>query len=232
MATMTVKDAAGSTTTVEKPNSNGRAAASASRPVALSTEDLAAISALATQATLAAVLAKIIAAPATEAKQDTLIGHVDGIETLLTSGNSAQATAANQTTIIGHVDGIEASLASILAKIIAAPATEAKQDALISGVVGNEYETVAASSTDQVLGATGAIGDLITGVLIIPGTTSPGAVSIKDGSGSAISVFAGGASSVSTLHPFFVPLGIKATGAGWKVTTGTNVTAIGVGNFT
>lgn len=92
----------------------------------------AALSTLGTQTTLAAILAKIIAAPATEAKQDTIIGHVDGIEGLITSGNSAQATAANQTTIIGHVDGIEASLASILAKIIAAPATEAKQDALIA----------------------------------------------------------------------------------------------------
>lgn len=57
----------------------------------------------ATQTTLAAILAKIIAAPATEAKQDTLIGHVDGVES---------------------------ALASILAKLIAAPATEAKQDAL------------------------------------------------------------------------------------------------------
>ena len=33
----------------------------------------------ATQTTLAAILAKIIDAPATEAKQDALIGHVDGI---------------------------------------------------------------------------------------------------------------------------------------------------------
>lgn len=39
----------------------------------------------ASQTTLAAVLAKMIAAPATEAKQDTVIGHVDGIETLLTN---------------------------------------------------------------------------------------------------------------------------------------------------
>lgn len=94
----------------------------------------AALATLGTQTTLAAILAKLIAAPATEAKQDTLIGHVDGIETLLTSGNSAQATAANQTTIIGHVDGIETSLTSILAKIIAAPATEAKQDAQTAAI--------------------------------------------------------------------------------------------------
>ncbi len=88
MATMNVKDAAGSTVAVEKPNSNGRAAATASRPVALSTEDKTALDAV--------------------------------------------ATSAKQDTIIGHVDGIEGSLTSILAKLIAAPATEAKQDALIA----------------------------------------------------------------------------------------------------
>ena len=57
----------------------------------------------ATQTTLEAILAKLIATPATEAKQDTLISHVDGMES---------------------------ALASILAKLIDAPATEAKQDAL------------------------------------------------------------------------------------------------------
>lgn len=106
---------------------------------------------------------------------------------------------------------------------------------IVSGganVMGVEYETVAASQTDQVIGATGAIGDLLAGLLIVPATTSPGAVSIKDGAGSAITVFTGGASSVSGLVPFFVPLGIKATGAGWKVTTGANVSAIAVGDFT
>ena len=37
----------------------------------------------ATQTTLAAILAKIIAAPSTEAKQDILISHVDGVEAVL-----------------------------------------------------------------------------------------------------------------------------------------------------
>lgn len=96
-----------------------------------------------------------------------------------------------------------------------------------------DYETVAASQTDQSLGATGAVGDYLAGVLIVPGTTAAGAVSIKDGAGSAISIFAGGGTTaLSTLIPFFVPLGIKSTGGAWKVTTGANVTAIGVGNFT
>lgn len=96
-----------------------------------------------------------------------------------------------------------------------------------------EYETVAASQTDQAMGATGASGDYLSGVLIVPGTTAAGAVSIKDGAGSAISIFAGGdTTALTTLIPFFVPLGAKSTAGAWKVTTGANVTAIGVGNFT
>lgn len=42
----------------------------------------------------------------------------------------APSTEAKQDTIIGYVDGVEAVLANILAKIIASPATEAKQTAL------------------------------------------------------------------------------------------------------
>lgn len=97
---------------------------------------------------------------------------------------------------------------------------------------GTAYETVAASQTDQAMGATGATGDILAYVLIVPGTTSPGAVSIKDGSGSAITIFTGGASSVSSLVPFAVPVGAKSTGGAWKITTGANVTAIGFGQFT
>lgn len=96
---------------------------------------------------------------------------------------------------------------------------------------GDKYETVAASQTDQALGTTGATGDFLAGVLIVPATTSPGAVSVKDGAGSAITIFAGGASSVSNLVPFFVPVGARSAGGAWSVTTGTNVSAIGVGDF-
>ncbi len=102
---------------------------------------------------------------------------------------------------------------------------------MAGSVWGTDYETVAASQTDQILGASGAVGDLLSGVLIVPATTSPGAVSIKDGAGSAITVFTGGASSVSNLVPFFVPLGIVC-GTSWKVTTGSSVSAIAVGEFT
>jgi hypothetical protein len=94
-----------------------------------------------------------------------------------------------------------------------------------------EYETVAASQTDQMMGASGAVGDTITGILVIPATTSPGAVSIEDGSTNT-PVFAGGASSVSNLTPFFIPLfDIASVSGGWEITTGANVSCIVFGNF-
>lgn len=98
-------------------------------------------------------------------------------------------------------------------------------------VAGDEYEAVAASQTDQICGSTGAAGDVLSGLLVVPATTSPGAVSIEDGS-SNYTVFAGGTDSVATLHPFFVPLGIVSTTGGWEITTGANVSVIAVGQFT
>jgi hypothetical protein len=98
-------------------------------------------------------------------------------------------------------------------------------------VGGTEYETVAASQTGQALGATGASGDYIVGILVIPATTSPGNVLLLDNA-TSITVFTGGASSVSNLVPFFIPLGIKSTSGAWKITTGSNVSCIAMGNFT
>lgn len=93
------------------------------------------------------------------------------------------------------------------------------------------YETVAASQTAQVLGATGATGDYLSGLLVIPATTSPGNVLLLDNAIS-ITVFAGGASSVLSLIPFFIPIGAKSVSGAWKVTTGANVSVVGVGQFT
>ncbi len=99
-------------------------------------------------------------------------------------------------------------------------------------ICASEFETVAASQTDQVMGATGATGDFLGAVLIIPATTSPGAVSIKDGAGSAITIFTGGATSVADLKPFSVPIAARSLSGAWKITTGAAVSAIGFGNFT
>ncbi len=95
---------------------------------------------------------------------------------------------------------------------------------------GAEYETVAASQTAQVLGATGAAGDYIAGILVVPATTSPGNVLLLDNA-TSITVFTGGAASVSNLVPFYIPLGLISVSGAWKLTTGSNVSCIGIGNF-
>lgn len=144
----------------------------------------------------------------------------------------ATSLAALETTELGAAS--LAALESITATVTGG-ATSAKQDettAAINALSGTEYETVAASATNQALGAAGAIGDLLTSLLIVPATTSPGAVTIKDGAGSAITVFPGGASSIATLHPFTVSLGIRSSAGAWQVTTGANVSVVAAGNFT
>lgn len=98
-------------------------------------------------------------------------------------------------------------------------------------VNNGQYETVAAGQTAQVLGATGATGDVIDGVLVVPATTSPGNVLLLDGA-TSITVFVGGASSVSNLVPFMIPLGLVSKNGAWKLTTGADVSCIGIGKFT
>lgn len=93
-----------------------------------------------------------------------------------------------------------------------------------------DYETVAASQTTQALGATGAKGDFLQGLLIVPATTAAGNISIKDGADSAISVFATG--TLADLTPIWLPLGMRSRTGAWQVTTGANVSVIAVGSFT
>ena len=92
------------------------------------------------------------------------------------------------------------------------------------------YETVAASQTDQALGATGAVGDVLDRLLIIPATTAPGAVSIKDGA-IAISIYTGGTVGAD-LTPINVELNIESVSGAWSVTTGANLSVIATGRFT
>lgn len=165
-----------------------------------------------------------------------------------TVGSAAPSTA----TAVGFSDGTNMQLGVIKAASTAPVATDRAIVVAISPnsvnangrttpvnsapVVLNSmtYQTVAASTTQQ-CGSTGASGDYLDGVLIVPGTAAAGVVQIKDGSGSAINIFAGGGTTaLPTLAPFFVPVGAISSGGsgGWKVITNANVTAIAVGNFT
>lgn len=74
---------------------------------------------LATQTTLAALLAKVLTAPSTEAKQDAMI-------TLLT------AIASSESAIAGKDFATQASLAAVLAKLSADPATQTTLAAVLA----------------------------------------------------------------------------------------------------
>ena len=90
-----------------------------------------------------------------------------------------------------------------------------------------DYETVAASQTDQVLGTTGAAGDLLHAVHCVWTAAPAAATSIKDGAGSAMNIFEikGGAGSQTVI------LDLVSADGGWKLTTSTNMTCIGIGRF-
>ena len=96
--------------------------------------------------------------------------------------------------------------------------------------LGSDYETIAASQTAQVLGATGRIGDYLSHITVIPATTSPGNVLLLDNA-TSITVFTGGASSVTSLQPFHIVIGAKSVSGAWKITTGASVSCIAFGNF-
>ncbi len=96
----------------------------------------------------------------------------------------------------------------------------------------SDYETVAASQTAQALGATGAAGDYIAGILVIPATVAGGVVTLLDNA-TSIPVYVGGATTALVdVKPFWIQLGIKSVSGAWKITTGANISCIAVGNFT
>lgn len=99
----------------------------------------------ATQTTLAAVLAKIIAAPSTEAKQDAIVTALGLLGTQTTSAAILAKLSADPAT--------QTTLAAILAKIIAAPATEAKQDTANTALGTLATQTTAAAILAKIIAA-------------------------------------------------------------------------------
>lgn len=94
-----------------------------------------------------------------------------------------------------------------------------------------DYESVAAGQTDQVLGNTGAVGDILERLVINVSTAATGTVSIKDGDGSSISI----TSANTPIGVYSVEVGARCkatTTPGWKVTTGAGASVVAVGKFT
>jgi hypothetical protein len=94
--------------------------------------------------------------------------------------------------------------------------------------LGMKYETVAASQTEQALGATGRTGDYLERLVIVPETTTAGTVALLDGTVSTNVLVAG---TLSNLAPIVIPIGARSTTGAWNITTGTSVHVIAVGIF-
>lgn len=94
------------------------------------------------------------------------------------------------------------------------------------------YETVAASQTNQVLGpGDGAQGDLLERVICVPAAVGAGVVSVDDGAGTEITLYAAGANLVD-LKTFVIEVGARSRTGAWRLTTGANMSVVAVGAFT
>lgn len=91
------------------------------------------------------------------------------------------------------------------------------------------YETVAASQTDQVLGATGGAGDWLEGLLCVVATAATAQVDIQDGSGTAFTVLPN--SPGAGIGSYYIPINAASVLGAWSVTTGAGVTVFATGRF-
>ena len=91
---------------------------------------------------------------------------------------------------------------------------------------GTEYETVAASQTNQVLGGTGAKGDFISRAIITVVTAATSTVTLTDGTTGIVIMAAN-----TAIGCYSIELGMRAATGPWKITTGAGATVIAVGQF-
>lgn len=92
-----------------------------------------------------------------------------------------------------------------------------------------QYETVAASQTDQVLGATGGAGDYLEHLVITVGTAATAQTQIQDGDGTAYTVLPN--SPGGGIGVYIVPIKACSVLGAWSVTTGAGSTVLAVGRF-
>jgi hypothetical protein len=251
LPTINVPDFGGILRTIFTPNS-GRQNAADSAAATLSNEDFAALGALTETA------------PGTDTASSGLNGRLQRIAQRLTSlitlfptslgtktaANSLAVTLASDgpfiTSIGAPADSSASSDSGTFSLIalfkralgyLATIATSAGSTAPVPVEVGPfKPREIAASQTNAAIGATGAAGDYLSHLIIQPATTSPGVVTLYDGStgGTNVTVysFPGGSSSLSNLSPIIIGLASTCVNAGWHVTTGANVSVTAVGTFT
>lgn len=256
MTTMNVLDKDGATVAIEKPLAPGRAAASVSRPVALSNEDAAFLDGLET------------AIASTNTKLDTVItalstldGHVDGLEGF-TDGLETAIAATNTllTTQAGYLDGVEAAIASTNTKLdtlatdiveatlpvgagtaaAAGRTTLASDDPAVAALAGTAPTTAAkvitdaAGSVQQYLRGLIYLAITAAGVNVKPGFTSAGIVTLQsNATGTTYNAFASQACVQLTLvNDTGTDLEIQfgATGSTFILWSGASVTIPGITN--
>lgn len=95
-----------------------------------------------------------------------------------------------------------------------------------------QYETVAASQTEQVLGPTGAVGDYLHRLICTVTTGATGNVVIVDGTGTGILTHTVLPASASVIPGVYnIELNAVSADGAWKVTTGAGVEVMAVGIF-
>lgn len=91
-----------------------------------------------------------------------------------------------------------------------------------------DYEFVAVSQSDQVLGPVGAKGDVLEKLIVTVTSSATGTVSLKDGDGTARAI----TSANTPIGVYTVELSERSTAGAWKVTTGAGASVHAVGRFT
>lgn len=158
------------------------------------------------------------------------VSTIDNIPALWDKSSGTGGSLTQRVIIDSSQAGSLGSAASA-SSVPVVPATDWVGTTALSKFGTGFYVTVAASQTATVLqSSTGATGDYVSGVLVIPATTSPGNVLLLDNA-TSITIFTGGATSVTNLVPFFIPLGAVSRSGAWKLTTGTNVSCVAIGKF-
>lgn len=220
VTTVTVLDSTGTTRTVNTLPALAQAASAASLPVVVASD----------QSSLPVTVDNVNAnGSTTDADSTPVAWSTEGKAQLGSLTETAPASDTASSGLNGRLQRIAQRLTSLIALIPASLGAKAASASLSVTQAGLEYETVAASQTAQVLGATGATGDYLSHVVIQPATTAAGTVTILD---NATVIFTFTTGTLADLRPITVPFGLFSVSGAWKVTTGASVAVIGVGDFT
>jgi hypothetical protein len=92
-----------------------------------------------------------------------------------------------------------------------------------------QYEHVAVSQTNQVLGGTGAAGDYIHRLVCTVTTAATAQVQIKDGSGASHTVLPN--SPGGGVGNYNIEMNVVSRNGAWQVSTGAGVEVLAIGVF-